>query len=101
MVSLVKVLHTVTPSETHFVYGNSGTQIYFGVLAFWVIAVVTSGDNEEYTDMFPIVGAESVFEEQLKWNMSAYHWSAVRDAIDPKNISGEVDTLLRKLWGEM
>lgn len=102
---LIQTLHTVTPSETHFVVGCDG---YRGILSFWLVALVKrDGDSEPWICEFPIVcdGIETIDEQVCHHDRSSLHWSEMRKF--GEGLKWHLDSdmkpviqLLAKLWGD-
>jgi hypothetical protein len=107
--TIVEVISTVVPSETHFVVTNTqdGNFRYNGVLSYWLIAKVTSVEDGPVSIMsIPLVdGGNEIIDMEQKLDKCVFHWAEFRSNMQDIVFFGDeernnVKNLLHKLWGE-
>lgn len=109
---LVKVISTVTPSDTFFVIQSDKNSDFYckGVLMFWLVADMRDDkDGETFTDMLPICSTGwNTLTQQIddlcaeEWFV--HHWSEMRLQLPHLKYYDEQESALKDhlalLWKE-
>lgn len=104
--TIVNVISTVVPNETHFVVDRGNR--YIGVLSYWLIEKVKFGEKSPVEILSTPIVDDGVtpIEEQIISDRFVFHWCQFMEKLPKGDISFKgndreiVKTLLIKLWGE-
>jgi len=107
--TIVNVISTVVPSETHFVATSTKDKKlwYNGVLSYWLIAMAKSSEDGSTSILsIPVVdGGNNIIGMEQELNDCVFHWSEFRSNMKgilffDDEARSNVKNLLHKLWGE-